>query len=150
MNDINLSYIIDHVYQLYIEKNEIYIDIIYDLELLHRNNLLLENDVLSRFKDSLILPYKFDYKPYKLNDKIIHKMCEHIEITQNRYNDSIITRALFNTKLKDKSIIYYYNDKLLLNNYFDDNNIYHDKDDKQEITTFDILTQIRKYYDKRN
>ena len=112
--------------------------------------MLLEDDIVSRFKYLKILPHRFDYKPYELDDKIINKLCDHVEITKNKYNDSIITNTLFNTKLKDKSILYYYNDKLLLNNCFDDDNIYEESNDKQEITTFDILTQIRKYYAKRN
>ena len=144
----NLSYIIDYIYQKYIEYNEDYIDCIYDIEMLSRSNYMLQEGIISRFNNNIFLPKNYEYIPYKINEGIINVLCKYIEITKNYYLDTFIDDNIYSVTICNKSILFYDQNKLLLNNCFEKS--FNTNFNKKNISTLDILNHIRKYYDKRN
>jgi hypothetical protein len=144
----NLSYIIDYLYQKHIEKREDYIECIYDIKLLNKNSYMLEDEFISRVMlPKHYLKYKYTYTPYKLSPMIIKKLSKFIEITSNDFLSQKISENLIKVLLDDKGILYYDRERLLLNNSFDFE--FYNRIDNQ-ITTLDILIEIRRYYAKRN
>lgn len=147
MND-NLSFLIDYLYQKYIENHEEYTDCIYDNEQLKRRSYLLEDDFISRFK--LDNRYSYKYRPYSLSKNVIKKLSSIIEVSKLDFIEGDYISNLYDIKITDSRILYYNQNKLLLNNSFDDDIIIK-RNNELGITTFDLINKIRNYTnDKRN
>lgn len=143
----DLSFIIDYLYQKYIEHNDDYIECIYDFELLNRHHYMMDDSIISR----IILPngyLKYKHIPYDYSLSTIKKLSKFIEITSNDYIGKGISEKLMDVNLNNNGILYYDQNKLLLNNNFLFD--YDDRTDDKQATTLTILIELRKYYDKRN